>query len=115
MSKFFLIQPIVTEEHLPKACRTMEAPLRNIDCKNLTLESANKLTNMSSRSQDTTHFAVFFQMIQGSNPGLCFCYFNTEGRFHRISLTEGNYSHNMTQIDVGWKIIYDPRLSISSI
>ena len=55
---------------------TMEAPLRHINCRNLTLESADKLTNMFSRIQDTTYFAVFLQPIQGSNPAICFCYFN---------------------------------------
>ena len=38
--------------------RTMEWPLRHINCRNLTLESADKSTNMSGRIQDTTYFAV---------------------------------------------------------
>ena len=50
---------------------------------NLTLESVDKLPNMSSRIQDTTYFAVFLHTIQGSNPAIC--YFNTEGLLHRIS------------------------------
>ena len=45
--------------------RTMKAPLRHINCKNLTLESADKLANMSIRIQDTTYFAVLFQTIKG--------------------------------------------------
>ena len=65
------------------AWRTMEAPLRHNNCQNLTLEFADKSTNMFSRIQDTTYFSVFLQMIQGSNPAICFCYFNTKGRLHR--------------------------------
>ena len=38
----------------------MEAPLRHINCRHLTLESAGKLTNMSDRIQDTTYYAIFF-------------------------------------------------------
>ena len=64
----------------------MEAPLQHINCMNLTIESADKLTNMSSRIQDTTYFAVFLQPIQGSNPAIHFGYFNTEERLHRTSL-----------------------------
>ena len=64
----------------------LEAHLRHINCRHLTLESADKLTNMSSRIQDTTYFAVFMKPIQGSNPAICYCYFNTEGRPHRNSL-----------------------------
>ena len=64
----------------------MEAPLRHINCRNLTLESADKLTNMSRRIQDTTYFAVFLQKIQESNPAICFCYFNTEGRLQGGSM-----------------------------
>ena len=45
--------------------RTMEVPLRHINCRNLTLESAVKLTNMSSRIQDTTYFAIFFRRFKG--------------------------------------------------
>ena len=56
----------------------MKAPLWHINCRNLTLESADELTNMSSLIQDTTYFAVFLQTIQGSNPAICLCYFNTE-------------------------------------
>ena len=48
----------------------MEAPLRHINCRNLTPESANKLTNMFSRIQDATYFAVFLQTIHGSNPAI---------------------------------------------
>ena len=75
----------------------MEASLRHINCRNLTLESADKLTTMSSRIQDTTYFAVFLQPIQGSNPAICFCYFNTEGRLHRTSLAplEGSNAPNI--------------------
>jgi len=64
----------------------MKAPLRHINCRNLTRESADKLTNMSSRIQDTTCFAVFLQTIQGPNPAIRFCYLNTEVRLHRTSL-----------------------------
>ena len=64
----------------------IEARLRDVNCRNLTLESADNLTNMSSRNQDTTYFAVFYQTIQGLNPAIWFCYFNTEGRLHRTSL-----------------------------
>ena len=78
-----------------KSWRTMEAPLRHINCRHLTLESADKLTNMSSRIQDTTYFAVFLQTIQGANPVICFCYFNTEGRLHRTSyeFNRGSFSY----------------------
>ena len=62
------------------------SPLHHINCRNLILESADKLTNMSSRIQYTTHFTVFLQPIQRSNPAICFCYFNTEGLLHRTSL-----------------------------
>ena len=51
----------------------MEASLRHINCGNLTLEFADKLTNMSS-IQDMTYFAVFFQTVK------------TEGRLHRTTL-----------------------------
>ena len=64
----------------------MEPPLRHIHSRSLPLESADKLPNMSSCIQDTTYFAVFLPAIQGSNPAICFCYFNTEGRLHRTSL-----------------------------
>ena len=47
------------------AWRTIEAPLRHINCRNLTLEFVDKLTNMSSRIQDTTYFAVFLQYFFG--------------------------------------------------
>ena len=60
----------------------MEAPLQHINWRNLILESADKLTNVSSRIQVTTYFAA----ILGSNHLACFCYFNTEGRLHRTSL-----------------------------
>ena len=76
--------------HLFKTWRTMEAPLRHINCRSLTLESANKWTYMSSRIQDTTYFAVFLQIIQGSNPAIC--YFNTEGRLDRTSLIQMHYT-----------------------
>ena len=65
--------------------RTMDAPLWHNNGRNLTLESADKLSNMSSRIQDTTYFVVLLQPIQGSNPANCFCYFNTVGRLHRTS------------------------------
>ena len=55
-------------KNVPEPRRTREAPLRHINCRNLTLESADKLTKMSSRIQDTTYFAVFLQTIQESNP-----------------------------------------------
>ena len=69
----------------------MEAPLRHITCRNFTLESADKLTNMFSSIQDMTYFAVFLQTIQGSNPAIRFCYLNTEGPLHRTSSLPMNY------------------------
>ena len=64
--------------------RTMEAALRHISCRNLTLESVDKLTDMSSCI--AVFVAVSLQTIQGSNPAICFSYFNTEGHLHRTSL-----------------------------
>ena len=71
------------ESPLVSPWRAMEAPLRHIMRSHLTRESADKLINMSSRIQDTTYFAVFLQPIQESNPAICLCYLNTEGRLHR--------------------------------
>ena len=78
--------------------RTMEAPLRHINCRNLTLESGDKLTNMSSSIQNTTYFSLILQPIQGSNPAIFFCYFNTEGRLHRTSL-DATYKVLRTCVD----------------
>jgi len=64
---------------MPGAWRSMETLLRHINCRNLTFESSDKLTNMSSRIQDTTHFGVFLQLIQGSNPAICFGYLIWKG------------------------------------
>ena len=55
--------------------KMMEAPLRHINCRHLTLESADKLTNMSSRFQDTTYIVVFLQTIQGQIPPYIFILF----------------------------------------
>jgi len=60
--------------------------LWHINYRNLTLESADRVTNVSSRIQDTTYFAVFLQMIQRSKPAICFCYLNAEGRLLRTFL-----------------------------
>ena len=43
----------------------MEAPLRNINCRNLTLESSDKLTNMTSRIQDTCILQYFCRRFKG--------------------------------------------------
>ena len=72
----------------------MEAPLRHINCRHLTLESADKLTNMSWRIQDTTYFAVFLADDSRVKLAICFCYINTEGCLHSTSLIRTNGLHH---------------------
>jgi len=89
-----------------KAWRTMEAPLRHNNYRHLTLVSNDNLANMSIRIQDTTYFAVFLQTILGSNPAICFCYLNTEGRLHRTSLVQGKEAFHIRRKESRlWKCI----------
>ena len=82
--------------------RTMEAPLRHINCGSLTLESA-----------DMTYFAVFLQTIQGSNPAHCFCYLNTEGRLHRTSTSHMPKGPRFRRVFVSWPRLEPRRLPAS--
>ena len=62
----------------------MEAPLGHINCRNLTHESVDKLTNMSSRIQDTTYF-IFADDSRVKSYHL-FLLFYTEGHLRRTSM-----------------------------
>ena len=57
---FSVRETLVSLEFRWKHWRTTEVPLRHIHSRICPLESADKLTIMCSRIQDTTHFTVFF-------------------------------------------------------
>ena len=81
--------------------RTMEAPLRHINCRNLTLESAEKLTNVSSRIQDTTYFAVFLQTIHQLCMELCHGFMKFELNFHQSQILAKLY------VSVSYFLLYN--------
>ena len=54
------LQNYIPKIEISEVDTKMEAPLLHINCRNLTLESADKLTNMSSHTQGTRYFIQYF-------------------------------------------------------